>query len=108
MECTPGNTVEAWKEAPDRLIGVRSEMPIGYNPNNNRYSTDRLLWRVGWAAAQLLFRQVRCANLGAELNCWKEWQRRSTLPQETFVPTLQSLLKTPLEHVFKAVAQHQC
>lgn len=51
MECTPENIVGAWKEAPDKLIGVRSEMPIGYNPNNHRYSPDRLLWRVGWAAA---------------------------------------------------------
>lgn len=55
MEGTPGSILGGWEEASDKLIGIRSEMPIGYNLNKYKYFTDCLLWRVGWAVAHLLF-----------------------------------------------------
>lgn len=46
MEATLGSILGGWKEASDKLIGVRSEMPVGYNLNMPKYFTDCLLWRM--------------------------------------------------------------
>ena len=62
IEGMPRSILGGWKKALVKLIMVRSEMPIGYNPNNPNYSTDCLLWRLGWAVAHLLLCWVRCAS----------------------------------------------